>query len=79
VRWCVSCRVFFKRLTYAPPQGEIEDFSKCIELKLRLNPFDAYNAYNNRGLAYQVTSTSRACTCVRSCVLPVCVCMRHIS
>ncbi|ELR19734.1 tetratricopeptide repeat domain containing protein [Acanthamoeba castellanii str. Neff] len=33
--------------------GEIEDFSKCIELKLRLNPFDAYNAYNNRGLAYQ--------------------------
>ncbi|KAL6057269.1 Tetratricopeptide repeat domain containing protein [Balamuthia mandrillaris] len=32
--------------------GEIEDFSTCIELKRKLNPFDSYSAYNNRGLAY---------------------------
>jgi tetratricopeptide (TPR) repeat protein len=82
---CRACRVacLLQAANVRTHQGEIEDFSKCIELKLRLNPFDAYNAYNNRGLAYQVTSTSRACTCVRSCVcvcvLCVCVwCVLHV-
>ena len=80
VRWCVRVVRVVSSSSGSrthPPQGEIEDFSKCIELKLRLNPFDAYNAYNNRGLAYQVTSTSRVCTCAVVCVLPVCVCVRH--